>query len=363
MEGPRAPKDTEFPEVVSFLNSSLRTQAGWSISDEYPTALTPGNLHNLRIIKDQTQILSHAVVKPVIIKTRIGLFKVGCIGSVVTKESHRNQGLSQQVIQECLKMAKDQGCDFSILWSDMYEFYTKMGFQLAGTEVSIVIDSEIQSPQGFRINEGHRVDPHALHRVYSQHTVSSVRTIQDFEKYLKIPNSRVYTAWNSTNQLVGYAIEGKGVDLQGYIHEWGGNIDALTALFSHIRKTAGRSVTVICPGHSHALIKRLESGGAKRVDGYLGMIKLSNPHSLFNKINRSARQDWGIEQFLIEQKGNEYFYGVGENIFKTDREGDIVRLIFGPEKPSEIHDCGPEVNAILDKVMPVDMWIWGWDSV
>ncbi|MCC6276750.1 MAG: GNAT family N-acetyltransferase [Oligoflexia bacterium] len=363
MEGPRAPTNQEYNELLNFLNGSLRTQSGWSISDEYPTALTPANIHNLRIIKEQDQILSHAAIRPVIIKTRIGLFKVGCIGSVITRETHRNLGLSQQVMNECLKTIKDQGCDIAILWSDLYDFYSRLGFQLAGTEVSLLLDKEFPGPKGFRITEGNRIDPQALHRVYSQHTVSSVRTLQDFEKYLKIPNSRVYTAWNAQNQLVGYAIEGKGADLQGYIHEWGGHIESLTALFSYIRTHTGKPVTVIAPQHAYSLIKRMESFGAQKVNGHLGMIKITNPASVFSKIGRSARQEWGVNQFVLEQRGNDYFFGIGDQLFKTDREADIVRLIFGPEKPSQIHDCGPQVNAALDKILPVDMWIWGWDSV
>src|SRR4051812_17993149 len=103
MEGPRAPTTSEFGELVKFLDSNLRQKSQWSVAEEYPTTVTIQNLHNFRIITENQRILSHALIKPSIIKTRRGLLKVGCLGSVVTSEEHRNQGLSQTVLSDCLR--------------------------------------------------------------------------------------------------------------------------------------------------------------------------------------------------------------------------------------------------------------------
>jgi predicted GNAT family N-acyltransferase len=364
MEGPRAPKIDEYGELVTFLNDHLRQQASWSVADEYPTALNPQNIHNLRIIKDAEKILSHAVVKPTIVRTRRGLFKAGCIGSVVTTESHRNQGLSHSVINECLRSVEEQGCDFAILWSNLYEFYKKLGFELAGSEVSLLIDAPLPVlTTQYKFEHTNKVDPQVLFRIYSQHSVSSIRTLEEFEKYLKIPNSRLHTAWNKEGKVEAYAVEGKGADLQGYIHEWGGTIDGITALLANIRRDLNKSITLITPVHAQGLIKRLENLGARKVEGFLGLIKITNETSLFNKIIRNARQEWGINQFVLEKRDGFYFYGIGEDLFKTDQQSDIVKLIFGPQKPSKLHDGGPMVNAQLDRMLPIEMWIWGWDSI
>jgi N-acetylglutamate synthase-like GNAT family acetyltransferase len=364
MEGPRAPKAEEFSDLVKFLNANLRNNSTWSIADEYPTTLAPQNLHNVRIIKDKENILSHAVIKPTIVKTRRGLFKVGCLGSVVTQEEYRSQGLSQSVLKECLTSIEAQGCDIAILWTNLYDFYRKMGFELGGSEVSMLIDRQLSIPaNNFKVIQNNRVDPQVLFRLYAQHTVSSIRTLEDFEKYLRIPNSRLYTAWNEQGKVEGFAVEGKGADLQGYIHEWGGSVDALLTLINHIRQAHGQPVTVISPAHAQNLIKKLESFGVNRVEGFLGMIKITNAQSLFNKVIRNARQEYGIDNFVLEYKEGFYYYGIGSNIFKTDQETDIVRLLFGPTKPSQLHDGGPEANAILDKLLPLEMWLWGWDSV
>jgi predicted acetyltransferase len=128
MDGPRAPHDAEFSSVVQFLDQNLRPEAGWSIQAEYPVAISPANIGNIRIIKDSGHVLSHAVMRPMIIKSPVGLFKVAGIGSVVTSSEHRNRGLSRTIIDNCLTAAREHGSDFAILWTNLYDFYRKMGF-------------------------------------------------------------------------------------------------------------------------------------------------------------------------------------------------------------------------------------------
>jgi hypothetical protein len=363
MEGPRAPTSNEYPDLVRFLDNNLRTNINWSVADEYPTVFTENNLHNFRIIKSSEEILSHAVIKPLLTKTRRAIFKVGCIGSVLTNEKHRNKGLSQNVINECLTEIQKQDCDFAILWSDLYDFYRKIGFELAGTEVSLLIEKPLQVKHAFKIMQNNKVDPQALYKIYSQHSVGSIRNLDDFTKFLKIPNSRLYTAWNADGTIAGYAAEGKGADLQGYIHEWGGSVEAVTALASYIRNQLQQTTTLITPSHSQALIKKFEELGVKKVEGFLGLIKIVNPQIFFQKIIRNSKAEWGIEGFHLEFKEGFYYYGVGENSFKTDSESDIVKLLFGPAKPSALADHGKELNEILDRIFPLEMWVWGWDSI
>lgn len=363
MEGPRPPLETEFKNVVQFLDEELRANVAWSISAEYPNALSESNRGNMRIIKAGDQVLSHALLRPMIVKSPVGLLKVAGIGSVVTSSEHRNQGLSTKIIESCLVEARAQGCDFAILWTNLYDFYRKMGFELAGSEISIVIDHELNANEnGLKFLESNKVSAEAIHRVFSKHTVTSMRTVDEIQRNLQIPNSRVYTAWDAQQQLAAYAIEGKGADLDGYIHEWGGGVAALTSLFSHIHKTQKRPVTVIIPRHSQNLLNGLREKGCEPVDGFLGMIKLLQCGNLFSKIQRYARS-LGVSDFILEKQGEEYVFGVGQNVYKTSHERDIVKLLFGPQNASQIHYFAPATAATLEKVLPISMWVWGWDSV
>ena len=363
MEGPRAPQITEIPNVIRFLDTNLRPEGTWSITSEYPIAFSEANRNNIRIITENDEVLAHAVVRPMIVKTPAGLFKIAGLGSVVTSSERRNEGLSTKTIESCLDAAKAHGCDFAILWTNLYDFYRRMGFELAGHELSVLLDRDMApAEQGLKFLESGKIAPEAIHRLYAQHTVTSLRTIEETRKYLQIPNSRVYTAWDANGVLKAYAIEGKGADLDGYVHEWGGGVQALLSLFAHIRTAQKRNITIIVPGHSQNLVRAFEERGLKVNEGFLGMIKILNFANLFSKIKRHAR-GLGVQDLVLDDTDGKYYLGAGSNVFMTDSERDVVRLIFGPQRPSEIHDFGPETAAVMEKVLPISMWVWGWDSV
>jgi N-acetylglutamate synthase-like GNAT family acetyltransferase len=365
MQKPRAPEAHELKQVYEFINQN-RTTDGWSVSDEYPLAFEAKNAHNIRIITDDDKkIISHAVVKPTIIKTPYSLFNVAIIGSVMTDPRFRQQGLSSHLIENCIDHAKSLQCDFAVLWTDLFDFYKNFQFELAGTELSLIINENF-APQDRRndlkVMNTKQVDPQALLRLYNLHSVTSHRSVDDIKKYLQIPNSRVYTAWNKNNQMEAYAIEGKGIDLQGYIHEWGGNTSALVELFIAARDQQKKELIVITPPHCKNLIRRCLGGGAQSYEGILGMIKLIDKQALVRKVQKTARR-MGLSDFAIEMHENTLYFGTSEGVYKTESETDIIHLLFGPQKPSEMHAFSDATLEKLNKLLPLPLWFWGWDSI
>ncbi len=364
LSGPVSPDQTEYDRVIQFLNQTLRPQQPWSISDEYPNALLPNNIHNISIVKDGNEVVSHAVLKPLIVKSPHVIFKIGTIGSVVTKEDHRNHGYSQKTIQNCISLARQQSCDIAILWTNLYEFYQKMGFELSGFEVSMVIEKEFTSPvkKFYRFSEEKNVSPEALLRLYSLHSVNSVRTVDDVRKFLAIPNTKLYTAWNSEHQLLAYAVEGKGADLNGYIHEWGGQVSDLLSLFSHVRSVKKSPVTVIAPKHAENLIQQLKPYVPIVSEGFLGMMKIIHFEQLAAKIKRALRSE-GFSQIVLEKHPQHYLFGYGDNLITLDHDSDLIRLLFGPIDMNSLDQFTPETKQIFSKIFPLPLWIWGWDSI
>ena len=328
MQGPRSPAENELPSVLDFLNKKLRADSTWSIDSEYPTALTRNNIHNMRIITDDTHIISHAVMKPLIIKSPHLIYKMAAIGSIVTDPDYRNQGHSRTLLKDCLDLAQKQQCDAAILWTHLHDFYRKMNFELAGTEVSLIIDKPLTSANSdLRFSNDPKVAPEAIFRLYSNHTVTTVRTIEETRKYMNIPQSKIYTAWEKNGSLAAYAIEGKGADLGGYIHEWGGTVSKLIPLFNYIYALNKTPLTVIVPRHSRQLIAQLEERGAQTHIGFLGMIKIINYDQLFGKIKRAFRAE-GVSDIVLEKNNDHFLFGVGENLFTMTDEAEMTRMIF-----------------------------------
>lgn len=364
MEGPRPLHEHELTDLIRFLTDQLRPEQKWSIADEYPLAIHDSNLNNVRVIRDNDTFLSAAVMKPLVIKSPVGIFKVAAIGSVVTNPTHRNQGLSSQVLEDCLNGARLHGCDFAILWTNLFEFYRKLGFELAGTEVSLTVQDSFKCPEvpGLRFLNSNKVDPDAILRLYSQHTTGSLRTAEEIRRFLQIPNSRVYTAWDEQNRLQAYAVEGKGADLGGYVHEWGGGVSKLVPLIRYIQLEQKRPITVIAPAHSTNLIRQMKAHGAQEHSGVLGMVKLLNAPNFLTKIKKYIRST-GIEDVVLEPRDGRYYFGYKQSIFSSDSEADLVRLTFGPLTASQMNVFDKETAEVFEKLFPVPMWIWGWDSV
>ena len=366
MESPRPLRADELGDFVQFLSTQLRPQMDWRIDQEYPHAIHEQNLQNVRVIRGPADFLSAAVMKPLVIKSPAGLFKAAAIGSVVTHPSARNQGLSGQVLKAALEAGREEGCDFAILWTNLYDFYRRLGFELAGTEVALKLPHHLSydpPPGPLRFVEGPQIDPEALLRLYSRHTTGSIRTVEDVRKFLRIPNARVLTAWDAQNRLQAYAVEGKGADLGGYIHEWGGGVSKILPLLSQLSsQNPGRDFTLIAPVHAQNLIMRLEQAGATRRNGALGMIKLLNPDRLLMKTNRYARA-LGANGVEISSHGGVHTFRADGDTFTSDSDTDLVRVIFGPSRASEIRGLNGPAAAALERVFPIPMWVWGWDSV
>ncbi len=362
---PHSPSQTEFPELVKFLDQNLRPKNSWSICAEYPTAFTTENIHNIRIITEGEKFLSHAILKPLFVKTPQAVFKIAAIGSVVTNSEYRNQGLSKTIITDCLDLAKAQDCDIAMLWTNLYDFYQKMGFALAGFEVSLTIDShfEVQVDPKFKILKTHMIDASAIQKLLSQHTITTLRSLEEIKRFLSIPNSHIYTLWEPNGTIGAFAVEGKGADLGGYIHEWGGSVSRLLQLFKYIQTDQNKVITVICPRHSQNLIEQCRRMKAGVHEGFLGMMKIVNDVSLFQKIQRHVRQDLGISNLVLDKNKDEYRIGTDEQFICTTSEGEILQFIFGPRSFNDIKGLNKSTTETLNRIFPLPLWLWGWDSI
>jgi N-acetylglutamate synthase-like GNAT family acetyltransferase len=416
---PVEPKQ-KLSELISFLNQQLRPHCSWTIQEEYPQVFQEKNFHNLKYIEKNGRVVTHAALKPLIIKTPHMIFKVGAVGSVVTDPSYRRQGLSSEVLLQCLDEAENQDCDLAILWSDLHNFYRKFGFEPASYEEHFSITKPLTNPvsgtQGtlpsLKFLTSNSVDPEALLRVYNKHSITSVRTLEDIKGYLLIPNTELYTAWDpQTHQLKAYAVIGKGADLQGFAHEWGGDIPDLFALFNFILQSKKQPFNLLAGAHSVNLIIALQKQKHVGQQGFLGLIKILNPEKFGEKLQKWVAQ-YGYQKFQILQlEGGKILVTLDHHEFLLPNESHLVKLIFGPTPPfitprplktstststatsTSASALPPETLAapitratlgtratltspaqnqaqgqaaqiqILNQLFPLPFWIWGWDSV
>jgi GNAT superfamily N-acetyltransferase len=64
------------------------------------------------------------------------------IGLVVTDPGEQRRGYGYRLQQEIERRAQDDGALVTVLWSDLVQFYTKLGYLVAGTELQWQLDKQ-----------------------------------------------------------------------------------------------------------------------------------------------------------------------------------------------------------------------------
>lgn len=349
----------QLSQLITFLNTHLRPQCSWSIAQEYPSVFQSSNLHNLQIIEEDSQIVAHAALKILNLRTPYGIMRVGAIGSVLTDPHFRQKGLSLTVLNRCVELANQQDCDFAILWSDLYDFYGKIGFSPSGYENIFEINSDL--PQG-NFNYEFRTTPQipamSLLNLYQKHSTVLIRQMTDVDRFLKIPNSEVYTAWENQT-MKAYAVIGKGLDLQSYIHEWGGSLPDLMWLIQKLYVFRNHQpLSLLVPQHSDNLMNHLTQLGLSYHQGFLGLVRILKTKRLITTFQSKALTRFkGL--LALNPAGTEIKIA-GQAFALND---DLLRqVLFGPIK--DLNLINGLLNSKIDpKSIAIDAWVWGWDSV
>jgi len=362
---PRIPNSTEWQALQTFLKETLRPKTNWQLSDEYPTAIAKDRLNNLRIIANENKILSHAALKTTMVKTPYHFFKVGLIGSVCTAPNARGKGLAASNVECILQEAQTQKCDLAMLWTGINSFYQKLGFIDAGRETIVHLPSSpiTKSTTHHVVQNTNRIDGQILLSLFNKHLLRSVRTPSEVKKLLSIPNSTLWSLWNSSKtHMKAYAVVGKGADFKNFIHEWGVEVSHLTDLISEIQRSSNSQLSLITPPDCKNLLSQLLEKGCSTVENPLGMMKIINPEEFCRKIRKGARA-LGLAEFIFDFENGEYVFGINGETYKTDHGSDIVQLVFGPKRPKDIFSFSKKALDALDQLFPIPFWIWGWDSI
>ena len=199
-----------------------------SISDEYPIVLSHYDTKYSLCLRLQSKIVAHLNYWPrnvVDAKNKI-VCKVGLIGNVVSCPSVRGKGyirkLFEQVHERCLK----EDIRALILWSDLNEFYKKLGFTPFGSERRITLSFPKISQKGdsdIKLVAPGNLSLQLLQKALClrpQLAYTIQRSLREYMELLTIPECYLFGYFQNSD-LKSFAIVGKGSDMRGVIHEWG----------------------------------------------------------------------------------------------------------------------------------------------
>ncbi len=254
-EEPRAPDLAEFADVTRLATQLLRAEGSSSVHLDYPHIFAQENLAGIRVIGCDQRIVALTATDRFVLRSGDRRLMLGGIGSVATDARYQGRGFASRLVEDaCLRLA-DQGVAIAVLWSDIPEFYERLGFRWAGTELFFQLHSDLwqarRSLQRFRIGPVTPDDIDQVDRLHRQLPVWHERCETLWKGFLSIPHSRFLGAWMD-DQLFAYLAIGKGADMVNHVHEWAGDGEALRLLVESLfDRYHYETITVMGPPIGH----------------------------------------------------------------------------------------------------------------
>jgi len=228
----RHPKTAgEFKARNKLLQLCLRNPLlTYPITQEYPLLLSERNPLPSWCVFAEDTLIAHANYQKFSLYHPLKQRHVLCgfIGNVAVAQEFRHLGVSRRLFWFMEKKARRQQITSLFLWSDLKEYYQKLGFYPWGVEWHYTFSLKLFSTR-LKVDFSIRVEPLSycekplwvrLMKMRTQNGFTPQRWEEDTRKLLKIPNLFAFLCRRGES-LIGYFIIGKGADFHGMIHEWG----------------------------------------------------------------------------------------------------------------------------------------------
>ncbi len=230
--------DDRFDRLVS---ESFGTGTSSGYLGDFPVWRSDSGADTIRLgIVDGSRLLASAAIRFAKLKSSLGPVSVGVIGGVATVLSERGKGHASGLIEELLSQARARSTQVVVLFGSEVEFYARLGFLPAGKQFHAPIaDLEFGRMQSaFSFSEEWNSSIPALMRTRSQGFIPEASSDRWLKNHLR---TRWFGVKDSTGRLLAFAAADRGIDLAGFVHDWGGDADALRSLFGEIeRREAGK---------------------------------------------------------------------------------------------------------------------------
>ncbi len=263
-----------FPETAALIERAMHPGAAVTPSATFPLLLGPGSRALRYAALSRGRVVSHAAALPATFVTEDIRLPVALVGGVVTDAAEAGRGHATRVLRALLAEIDRRGIRVSILWTDREPFYARFGFVRAGLEILHVIGAA--DLDGIPERPVRRLAPEDLPAVAAIHDREPARLLRSADDWRVLAGIPACDGWilDGPDGPASYAFVGRGIDLQGVLHEWGGDDASFLALARGILRATGRpEIVVMSPPWRLALSEQLRARGVPGIHGSLGMIR------------------------------------------------------------------------------------------
>jgi len=306
----------------------------------------------------------------------------GMIGSVVTDPDYRGRGIGTHMLIQAEAELQIRGAAFAILWAEKPSWYLDRGYGPMSAEHTFLVDRDkVQLLPDLRETRSMRPeDVPAIHACYERHSVRVKRTLAETEALLDCPDMAVLVSIRD-GEVMAYACMGRGRDLQGAVHEWGGNTEdvlGLLRVFLEIAYPDGRPfetvidpetgnevpvaehILVMAPPQAVELCLRLESLGVPSMHSMLALGKILDRHVAAQLLSEVLGELANVE--VIEGVTHPFRITTATKVGELDDEG-VFTLLFGVAEVHQDIDNFLRTFELQGADLPLAPFAWGLDSI
>jgi predicted N-acetyltransferase YhbS len=273
--------------------------------EEFPLLLAAANASRSWVFEAHGDCVAHAAWRPLELACGSERLRAAGIGLVTTHGEWRGRGLATALVAHCTAQAYREGAVLALLFAPERSLYTRLGFAPAGRERLIELKRRPAQPSAGgargRPRPANPSDASALRDLLRTHPWRVERTAAEFAALLAIPGTRTYVL-DQGGAPTAYCCSGKGRDLQGVIHEWAGDPDALAELIAAIAEEDPETRWLLAPA---AATPPTEGTEALQTIGLARVLRpaavgTEDPGELIGAAERAGRLEayvWGLDSF------------------------------------------------------------------
>ncbi|MFQ5696685.1 MAG: GNAT family N-acetyltransferase [Myxococcota bacterium] len=243
------------PTLERFLDREFDGEPG--LAAEYPLLVGAGNAERRWVARIGGEIAAHVAWRPLRLRSYGRSLRAAGIGLVTTGRRWRGRGLAGQGVEHCLAAARAEGAEIALLFGEPRSLYRRAGFVPAGRERVVPLPAhQSPRPSKLRARLGTPSDAARLLPLLAAHPLGVERSCEEFQALLSIPRTELWLL-QGPDSLRAYAVCGKGRDLVGVAHEWGGDPEAVAELLGELAGTRAQvalapdpaGIPALGPGH------------------------------------------------------------------------------------------------------------------
>ena len=314
------------------------------------------------------------------------------ICAVATDPERRRRGAASRIMEDTVEAMAARGDAFGLLWTGpARDFYRRLGWEVVGSNgwaylVEPQLAGRFEQPLPVRPFQA-GTDLERIIEIHEGQPRLLTRTQAEYLTLLGLPKSEVWVA-EKQGRVEGYLVVARAYNKSGVV-EWGGTSEALSSLLARVLpEPAGERMQVFVPLPDNPMTELLTDRGCRTripmeiADGCgLKMVRILSLGNLLQQLspwlkNRLTGGSGRVSLWVRETEervdlrwdGAEVEVGGGRCSSPEDGTQELslrqaARLVFGPEKPSQILDPSQETARGLDRAFPFGFHIWMLDYV